>query len=164
VIDGLSIVGDYIDQREESLIALHCAHAFADAPRADRYPLIDGRAKIARYGATLYPDNIASSRLPAWLAEIGPRLPMGTPEHVTIAEWGTGATLAPHIDRGGPVICVLALLGDSIIEFESGSGGVRYRFPRRGLMMIAGPARYAYRHSVSGTEAPRISLVFRTVR
>jgi hypothetical protein len=187
MIPGLSIVDEWLTHRDETALAHRCDVALAGVPRNRLGSENDGRARIVRYGSPIYNDGLRGVAMPAWLNVLGARLPMTSPDHVTINEWLPGMPhLVHHIDRGGPVICVLSLLASARVDFrellasarvdfrellasarvdfrEPGYG-VIYRVPRRSMMMLAGSARYSYRHSVIDVDERRLSLVFRTAR
>lgn len=92
--------------------------------------------------------------------------------------------LRPHIDalaQFGPVVVSVSLLSECVMAFDAlataadtanGPAHARIRLPRRSALLMSGPARYVYRHSISKdtveyidgmaiTRDRRISLTFR---
>lgn len=59
--------------------------------------------------------------------------------------------IAPHIDRDifGPIIMGLSLSADAIMLFERADITYRCPLPRRSLLMLSGPARSEWKHSLS---------------
>ena len=157
MIDGLSIVPDFVTPADESFYLTELG----------RLPGPRGGRRVKRWGCTVYPDHRAEPEdvPPPWLRELGARLPMHAPDEFTLNDWPPGAALAHHVDFGGPVICVVSLLGDGVLQFKAhGRPHVTVICPRRGLCVMAGVARTVYQHAVMPSADARISLVFRTIR
>jgi len=59
--------------------------------------------------------------------------------------------IAPHIDRDifGPIIMGLSLGADAVMLFEHANLTYRCELPRRSLLMLSGPARSEWKHSLS---------------
>lgn len=158
-IPGLSFEPDFITEDEEQALLFEIA-GVEMSPRV-RVP-IDSRTTIVRWGVAVYGGYLASSKIPAWLGWLCDQVPMiDRPTSVTLNVWAPGDQLAPHIDKGGPVVCVLNLLGISTIAF-SGPHVQIYEVPRRALMRLEADARHTWEHACFPAEHRRISLVFRT--
>jgi hypothetical protein len=151
---GLLILPDFVGEIEEAILL----------DRIGAIPGARGR-RFKRYGKTVYRDHHVLGELPpAWLVELGARLPMKPPDEFTLNEWPAGAGLPHHVDLGGPVICILSLLGNGVLQFTSPTRPhVTVAAPRRGLMRMAGESRDTFTHAVMPSSNSRISLVFRTL-
>lgn len=159
MIDGLTITSDFIDRETERWLLFEI-DAIVSTPRPDRGPH-DSRTTIVRWGELVYANHHAHAEIPEWLLPIAARVPMDPPTSVTLNIWAPGDRLDPHIDKGGPVVCVLQLASAATIAF-SGPYVEIYDVPARALLRMEGAARYDWEHACFPSEQHRISLVFRT--
>lgn len=159
MISGLAIFSNFITDDEERALLFEI-DGIAAAPRVRIQS--DSRTLIVRWGATVYATSLVSPTIPAWLEFVRRRVPMDLPTSVTLNVWAPGDRLDPHIDKGGPVVCVLNLASPSTIAFHGPHVEI-YEVPRRGLLRMSGAARRDWEHSCFPASSPRISLVFRTV-
>lgn len=153
-VNGLAIVPDFVNIVEETELLAHVGAV----------PGAFGR-RYKRFGVTVYETarRERNEDPPAWLRELGERLPMNPPDEYTLNDWQPGSGLGHHTDKGGPVICVLSLAGAGTLQFAATNRPhVTVICPRRALLVMTGPARYTYTHAVIPSENHRISIVFRT--
>jgi alkylated DNA repair dioxygenase AlkB len=122
--------------------------------------------------------------LPAWAQPLAARLVTeghmpATPDQVIVNEYEPGQGITPHVDCipcFGPVVCSLTLGSQCRMELSAvaGSGAESLLLERRSLLVLAGDARYKWRHAIPGRKADtvggqvlqrgrRVSLTFRTV-
>jgi len=122
--------------------------------------------------------------LPNWLQqEIGRFSGSGlfdeTPDQVIVNEYEPGQGIAPHVDCVpcfGPIIASLSLGGRVEMRFENTATGEKREtlLPPRSLLVLTGPARYEWRHTIPARKSDvidgrrvgrkrRISLTFRRV-
>jgi alkylated DNA repair dioxygenase AlkB len=122
--------------------------------------------------------------LPAWVQSTAERLVHAghmpkAPDQLIVNEYQPGQGISPHIDCEpcfGPAICSLSLGSPCVMDFTEEAGGWRepLRLERGSLVVLSGPARYDWKHSIAGRKADRIegraisrdrrvSLTFRTV-
>ena len=98
-------------------------------------------------------------------------------DQVTANEYLPGQGIAPHVDTPGafgPLICSLSLGAATVMDFKRGGArAASVPLPRRSLLVMSGPARYDFAHSVPGRRrdlvdgelrerSRRVSLTFRT--
>lgn len=153
-IPGLEIVPDFITLGAELDLVTELARQS-----------IPGSGRLyKRYGQVVYPDHRCHDWIPAYLMALSIRMPMPGPHEITVNDWPPMSKLSAHVDKGGPVVCALSILSGGHLRFSHpGKTPVTIRTPRRGLMVMTGPARNAWSHEVMPTPNARISLVFRTV-
>ena len=88
--------------------------------------------------------------------------------HVLITEYGTGAAIGWHRDKGvfGDVIG-LSLLSSCLFRLRRKAGSrwerVSLRVEPRSAYLLRGPARTEWEHSIPEAETPRYSITFRTL-
>jgi alkylated DNA repair dioxygenase AlkB len=121
--------------------------------------------------------------LPAWAQPLAARLVadgyMTPPDQLIVNEYEPGQGITPHIDCVpcfGPVVCSVTLGSQCVLELSAvRGGGVEALLLERGsLLVLAGEARYQWRHAIPGRKTDpvggrvlprgrRVSLTFRTV-
>jgi alkylated DNA repair dioxygenase AlkB len=96
-------------------------------------------------------------------------LPPGSLVHALITEYGPGAAIGWHRDKGvfDQVIGV-SLLAPANFRFRRQAGAAWERYSQivapRSAYLLSGPARSEWEHSIPGVEALRYSITFRTLR
>lgn len=97
--------------------------------------------------------------VPSWIPSIG-----GGEDSITINEYISGHSIAPHIDspKFGDV-AILSLLADATMRFTSPAGEIKdLLLPRRSLAIMSGELRTKWEHSTLPLAAARrISVVYR---
>jgi alkylated DNA repair dioxygenase AlkB len=101
----------------------------------------------------------------------------GTFNHIVVNEYEVGQGIMPHCDSTvlfGDTICSLSLLSDCCMDFITlqGTDAQTILFPRRSLLILQGPSRFDYKHSISKNEidfykdipVPRLKRISITMR
>ena len=122
--------------------------------------------------------------LPAWAQPLAVRLVAegqmaAAPDQLIVNEYEPGQGITPHVDCVpcfGPVVCSVTLGSQCVMELSAVEGdGVQSLLLERGsLVVLAGDARYKWRHAIPGRKSDkiagqllprgrRVSLTFRTV-
>jgi alkylated DNA repair dioxygenase AlkB len=173
-VPGLDLHGDFVTERQEADIVMRALVPARGAVRPARSsPIGSERARVERYGMTVYTTGNVSSEIPVYLRELCQRIHADgitkeLPNSVSINEYKKGQGLVSHVDNpdGGDEICILGLAGDAQMKMEcidhDAHHHVEFTFPRRGLLVMTGMARWFYTHGVLPLAQNRISLVFRT--
>lgn len=104
------------------------------------------------------------------------------PTQCIVNEYTRSQGIAPHIDNlsFGPIIISISLLADTVMVFTRNSEVFERLLPRRSFVMLSGPARYEYKHSINKNvtyisptthlkvtkphDYRRISLTYRTLK
>ncbi len=123
--------------------------------------------------------------LPEWARPLAARLladgyMIDAPDQLIVNEYLPGQGITPHVDCVpcfGPVVCSLTLGSPCVMELSAveGDGAESLRLERGSLLILAGEARYRWRHAIPGRKTDkvggrplargrRVSLTFRTVR
>lgn len=176
---GATVIDDFVSVgREQELLSV-----------IDNAPwLQDLRRRVQQYGwrydykARRVSEDAWLGPLPNWLQqEIGRFSGSGlfdeTPDQVIVNEYEPGQGIAPHIDCVpcfGPIIATLSLGGRVEMRFENIASGDQREtlLPPRSLLVLTGPARYEWRHTIPARKSDvidgrrvgrkrRISLTFR---
>ena len=94
----------------------------------------------------------------------------GELEHALVTEYGPGAGIGWHRDKGvfGSVVGV-SLLSPCALRFRRAAGPKRWERAKllaepRSAYLLSGPARSEWEHSIHAVSAPRYSITFRTMR
>ena len=102
----------------------------------------------------------------AAFAGLGP----GEFPHVLVTEYGPGAGIGWHRDKGvfGRVVGV-SLLAPCMLRFRRAAGPRKWERANveaapRSAYLLSGPARGEWEHSIPPVDAPRYSITFRTLR
>lgn len=74
-----------------------------------------------------------------------------TPTQCIVNEYTRSQGIAPHIDKlsFGPIIISISLNADTVMVFTRDTEVFEYLLPRRSIVMLSGPARYEYKHSIN---------------
>jgi alkylated DNA repair dioxygenase AlkB len=181
--DGLIIMPDFISLADE-----HALLAEIDGPAGPAWS-DELLRRVKHFGFRYNYKSRAISMsdkvddIPRWAREYADRLVENghfesAPDQLIINEYEPGQGISPHIDRAscfGPVVASLSLLSDVVMDFESPVGAqVSALLPSRSMLVLSGPARYAWKHgiaarkrdSISGIDLRRhrrLSLTYRTV-
>lgn len=89
--------------------------------------------------------------------------------HVLITEYGAGAAIGWHRDKGvfGDVVGI-SLLSSCLLRLRRKVGSrwerVSLRLEPRSAYLLRGPVRTEWEHSIPEAETPRYSITFRTLR
>lgn len=180
-IDGLSYYPEVITHDEErSLIAhIDCSDWIHDlSRRVQHYGYrYDYRARSLDSTSSLGP-------MPGWITELGEKLcrkgvlPF-SPAQAIVNEYQPGQGIAPHIDCEpcfGSTIASLSLASAIVMDFRHAESAlaVPILLQRRSLVIMSGPARYDWSHSIAARKSDgfngqklcrerRLSITFRTV-
>lgn len=178
---GAALIDQFVSaEREAELLS-----------RVDNAPwLQDLRRWVQHYGwrydykARRVTPDARLGALPDWLEpEIGTLGGRGLfdpgPDQVIVNEYEPGQGIAPHVDCVpcfGPIIASLSLGGRVEMRFENIATGDQREtlLPPRSLLVLTGPARYEWRHTIPARKSDvidgrrvgrkrRISLTFRRV-
>ncbi|NDJ53982.1 MAG: alpha-ketoglutarate-dependent dioxygenase AlkB [Chloroflexi bacterium] len=181
-IAGLSLLEAYISEEEETALVM----AIDSATWRN-----DLKRRVQHYGyrydyrtRSLGPDHYLGP-LPRWSSDlvdglIADGIFARPPDQLIVNEYLPGQGIASHIDClscFGNTIVSLSLLSGCIMRFSQGSTGLAIErwLPRRSLLIMQGPARFEWRHSIAARKTDRVdgrlrlrerrlSLTFRTVR
>lgn len=173
-LPGATYVPDFLDAAEhDALLAAIDAQPW----RTDLRRRVQHHGYRYDYQARRLGRDSYLGALPPFLVPLAARLAPRfdrVPDQVTVNEYLPGQGIAAHIDCvpcfGGVVAAVS--LGSAVeMAFTHASGAaVHHRLAPRSLLVLAGPARYAWSHAIrprkSDTGIPRtrrLSITFRTV-
>jgi alkylated DNA repair dioxygenase AlkB len=180
-VPGLKYVAGYVAPADEpALLAAVDAEPWLSALRRRLqhygYPY-DYRARKVDRSMYLGP-------LPEWARPLAARLVADghmprPPDQLIVNEYEPGQGITPHVDCVpcfGPVVCSLTLGSQCLLELSAvENGGAESLLLERGsLLVLAGEARYRWRHAIPGRKTDkvggevvprgrRVSLTFRTV-
>lgn len=122
--------------------------------------------------------------LPDWAQPLAARLVADghmptVPDQLIVNEYEPGQGITAHVDCVpcfGPVVCSLTLGSSCVMELSAveGDGAESLLLDRGSLVVLAGEARYQWRHAIPGRKTDkiggqarargrRVSLTFRTV-
>src|SRR3954452_6889602 len=122
--------------------------------------------------------------LPDWVLPLAARLTDGNvmpaaPDQLIVNEYEPGQGISAHVDCipcFGPVVCSLTLGSPCVMELSAveDDGAESLLLERGSLLVLAGEARYKWRHAIPGRKTDkvggravprgrRVSLTFRTV-
>lgn len=89
------------------------------------------------------------------IAEIFRTARLMNPEQCIVNEYTRNQGISPHVDNlgFGPIVIGLSIGEDTVMIFERsrpGQGSERFEcfLPRRSVVMLSGPARYEWKHSI----------------
>lgn len=161
---GLAIIPNFITVDEELELI---AQIQRDNPTQKRKVVF--RNTIRRYGSREpYFDNLVSATIPPhflWLCDrlFQQQLVSALPDSVTVNEYYTGQTIAPHIDHvdAGPVVTILSLGAQATMLFSRGQERLSVELPPRSITQMRDQIRYGWQHEIAPVPALRYSLVFR---
>jgi len=112
------------------------------------------------------------------IAEIIKKAGLMDPDQCIVNEYYRNQGISPHIDSliFGPVIIGVSISCDGVMIFERNQEKFECFLPQRSLIMLSGPARYEWKHSIDkkisyidnygnkitkSTDYRRISLTYR---
>jgi alkylated DNA repair dioxygenase AlkB len=180
-VPGLTLAEDYVDvPSQHRLLAT-----------LDEMPwLSDLRRRVQHYGYRYdYRRRSATALdflgpLPTWAQDLVSRLAVdlpggGRPDQIIVNEYMPGQGISAHVDCVpcfGPVIASISLGSSCVVSFAEPRSSVPVPVVVRpgSLLVMTGPARFRWRHSIAarksdeidGVRVPRsrrVSLTFRTV-
>jgi len=182
-IPGLRYIPGFVDEPwEAELLAAIDAQPW----------LGDLKRRVQHYGyrydyqARTVDPSMYLGPLPDWALPLVARLTDGNvmpsaPNQLIVNEYEPGQGISPHVDCipcFGPVICSVTLGSSCVMVMRLPAGADERResllLERGSLLVLAGPARYDWRHSIPARKSDRIgdqviprgrrvSLTFRTV-
>jgi alkylated DNA repair dioxygenase AlkB len=84
------------------------------------------------------------------VAQIIERAGLMHPVQCIVNEYTRSQGITAHIDNTnfGPVVIGLSISGDGVMVFQRGAERVECFLPRRSIVMLSGPARYEWTHSI----------------
>lgn len=181
IIPGLKYITGYVAASDEAaLLAAVDAEPWRD----------DLKRRVQHYGyrydytARMVDRSMYLGPLPAWAQLLAARLVVDghmafAPDQMIVNEYEPGQGIGAHVDCVpcfGPVVCSLTLGSHCVIELSPVEGGETepLLLERGSLLVLAGDARYRWRHGIPGrntdtvgeqvlTRRRRVSLTFRTV-
>lgn len=179
---GLSLLTEWISaDSSENLLALIDNEPWRD----------DLRRRVQHYGfrydyrARAVTREMDLGPLPEWLMGLAEQVGVAAafqrrPDQIIINEYLPGQGISPHVDCRpcfGPTIASLSIGGSADMVFQKQDQPKKrtVRLDPRSLLIMTGPARQDWRHSIparksdliDGVRVPRprrVSLTFRTVR
>lgn len=96
-------------------------------------------------------DPIPTTPISGPLHHIATRL-LNNPTQCIVNEYTRNQGIAPHIDNlsFGPIIMSISLNADTVMTFThtDSSNVFQCLLPRRSIVMLTGPSRYQYKHSI----------------
>lgn len=127
------------------------------------------RNSIKRYGSDIpYKNQLESHIIPEYLNDISDKIVSAglldtKPNSISINEYLVGNAIAPHIDsiESGPVITIVSLISDAIMEFTYNNNILQVNIPAKSLIQLKDEVRYKWRHSILPVKSKRYSIVFR---
>ncbi len=181
MIPGLTLYPDFITPAEEAeILGILDAHPW----RGDLQRRVQHYGYRYDYKARQITPDLYLGPLPVWLENLAHFLVQNglfpnVPDQVIVNEYLPGQGIAPHIDCVpcfGGVIASLSLGSDVVMDFgrPDGSEKISHRLPARSLVVMTGPARYHWQHSIAKRKTDgvdgqkilrqrRVSLTFRQV-
>jgi alkylated DNA repair dioxygenase AlkB len=127
------------------------------------------RNSIKRYGSNIpYKNQLESDIIPEYLEVISDKIVSHglletKPNSVSINEYLIGNAIAPHVDsiESGPVITIVSLISDAIMEFMLNDHKIQVNIPAKSLIQLKDEIRYKWKHSILPVKSKRYSIVFR---
>jgi alkylated DNA repair dioxygenase AlkB len=180
-VPGLRYVAGFLDDPAEARLL--------DAVDAEPW-LPDLKRRVQHYGyrydykARKVDPSMYLGPLPDWAQPLALRLVAeghmaDSPDQLIVNEYQPGQGITAHVDCVpcfGPIVCSLTLGSSCVMELSAvkGGGAESLLLERGSLLVLAGAARYQWRHAIPGrktdtvggqvlTRGRRVSLTFRTV-
>ena len=162
---GLALYSEFLSPDEERVLI----SKIKDTP-AQKSHDAKHRTSVARFGSSRpYSSYIKSKVIPNYLLAYAKRLVTLSlvpelPDSVSINEYATGRTIAPHIDSrtSGDVITVLSLESPAVMKFTlAGNEPFTVDLPPRSLVQIRDKIRLIWYHEILPVPGHRYSIVFR---
>lgn len=179
-VPGLKYVADFVAAPDEDalLAAVEAEPWLADLKRRVQHYGYRYDYKARRVDPSMY-----LGPLPAWARPLAARLAadghMTSPDQLIVNEYEPGQGITAHVDCVpcfGPVVCSITLGSRCVMELSAvdGEGAETLLLEPGSLLVLAGEARYKWRHAIPGRKADkvdgrvrprgrRVSLTFRTV-
>jgi alkylated DNA repair dioxygenase AlkB len=179
-VPGLKYIPEFVAKPDEAvfLAALDAEPWLADLKRRVQHYGYRYDYKARKVDPSMY-----LGPLPAWVQILAARLVteehMTAPDQLIVNEYQPGQGITPHVDCVpcfGPVVCSLTLGSQCVMELSAadGEGAASLLLERCSLLVLAGDARYKWRHAIPGRKSDkvdgqvslrgrRVSLTFRTV-
>lgn len=178
---GLGYVPAFVTPAEEAglLAAVDAAPWLADLKRRVQHYGYRYDYKARKVDSSMY-----LGPLPDWVQPLAARLVSegymaAAPDQLIINEYEPGQGITAHVDCipcFGPVVCSLTLGSACVMELSEveGDGFESIALARGSLLVLAGAARYRWRHAIPGRKTDkvdgqsvargrRVSLTFRAV-
>jgi hypothetical protein len=161
---GLTLIENFISEKEEKEILSNFDPPKRVSSRST------ARNSIKRYGSSVpYEQQIISDIIPKYLDKIAQKIVKKgyldiKPNSISINEYLSGNSIAPHIDSltSGEIISILSLSSDATMVFnKDDSEEFEIKLPRRSLVQMRDEIRYEWKHSVPPVSSLRYSIVFR---
>jgi alkylated DNA repair dioxygenase AlkB len=180
-VPGLKYLAEYVPgPAEVALLAAVDAEPWRD----------DLKRRVQHYGyrydytARTVDPSMYLGPLPVWAQPLVTRLVAdghmpAPPDQLIVNEYEPGQGISAHVDCVpcfGPVVCSITLGSQCVMELSSVEGGAveELLLDRGSLLVLAGDARYKWRHGIRGRKTDtlgervlvrgrRVSLTFRTV-
>lgn len=158
---GLVVIDQFLTEQEENEVLEN----ILPTPSINKHT----RNSIKRYGSKEpYKNQIESTTIPDYLERLCVKIVNRgfldiKPNSVSINEYLTGNSIAPHIDslESGKVISIISLLSDAEMVFSFGNIQDTIQIPRRSLIQLKDEIRYKWKHSILPVKSKRYSIVFR---
>lgn len=158
---GLVLCPDFLTVSEELDIESH----IPKSPKLNQHT----RNSIKRYGSDIpYKNQIESTTIPEYLDNLSNKIvEYGflslKPNSISINEYLTGNAIAPHIDslESGPIITIVSLLSDAMMEFSIADIKHTILVPARSLIQLKDEIRFKWKHAILPVKFKRYSIVFR---
>ena len=154
MIDGLTLIPDFITEAEEKLLLQG-----ADLGTWKNRPHGDKREQLF-----YTPDyRRGSAGIPPYTKPFSDRTGFGDPYRLIVSDYKAGQSMVAHFDvreKWDIVGGVVSLLSDSEWVFSKGAIKVPVKVPPRSLLVFRGPARYEWQHEVRGIHDRRVSFYF----
>eukprot|EP00035_Acanthoeca_spectabilis_P014593 m.281614 g.281614 ORF g.281614 m.281614 type:complete len:358 (-) comp16174_c0_seq2:1298-2371(-) len=189
---GVTLLRDFVTDAEEAalLAAFDRAELWDTGPEASR---ASRRTQHFGFAYNYQIQGAAADRpvepFPPAIASVARRLAavakwVGGVDQATLQEYTPGQGIPPHIDTVwafGPALASLSLLSDCVMRFRPVFGVLNdpeaaadLLLPRRSLILLTGPARYHFSHSIPARKhdvvdgaavarGRRLSLTFRSM-
>lgn len=169
MIDGLSIHHDWIGVDDETKLLELIGGPGRPARTVERN-------RIERFGPGVAGTGYATGQrvelaIPPHLEALAKRLSdegVMTADAISVNWYLPGQFMRPHVDRAqaGDVIPILSLAGSCVMRFlPVGKGELCwFECPPRTLVIMAGAARWQYKHEILPVSEPRASIVFRRAK
>jgi alkylated DNA repair dioxygenase AlkB len=173
-VPGLRLLPEFVD---EAAAAELVAAIDAGPWRADLKRRVQHYGWRYAYGARRVDAAEPLGPLPDWAVPLRDRVAAHfdrPPDQAIVNEYAPGQGISGHVDCVpcfGPVVASLSLLAGVVMRFTGEGERVDLWLPPRSLLVLSGPARYAWKHAIAGRRGDpgrgprgrRLSLTFRTV-
>ncbi|MFM7077593.1 MAG: alpha-ketoglutarate-dependent dioxygenase AlkB [Planctomycetaceae bacterium] len=180
-ISGLTYVSGYVSGSHEAPLL---AAVDGEPWRGDLKRRVQHYGYRYDYTARTVDPSMYLGPLPAWAQPLASRLHAdghmpAAPDQLIVNGYEPGQGINAHVDCVpcfGPVVCSVTLGSQCVMELSPVEGGEAQPLllERGSLLVLAGDARYAWRHGIPGrthdivgaqelARGRRVSLTFRTV-